>query len=295
MLTIFTTSKSFLGQSKIIQKNAIQSWTKLKPECEIILFDNEEGSSEVAREFGILHIPEIKKNEFGTPLLNDIFEKAQKIAKNNILAYVNADILLMNDFLKAVQQINLSKFLIVGRRWDLDVKESINFDNLNWEQELREKVKKEGVLHGPAGSDYFIFPKNFCGKIPSFAIGRTIWDNWLLYNAWILNIPLIDATQMIMAVHQNHGYPNKRWKSGVWKGPESKENQRLAGGLSHALTLRDVDLVLTSSGLEKPKRTFYRIFSFPFRYFEKLPALKILFFPGWIAIILWRKLQRLIP
>jgi hypothetical protein len=266
----------------------------LDPKIEIILFGDEKGVAETAKEFNCRYDPEIAKNEFGTPLINNVFDKAQKISKNEILAYVNADIILMKDFLNAVRMIKMikeKKFLMVGQRIDLDVRELINFDKSDWEKELRERIKKEGKLHGPAGIDYFVFPRYLWENIPPFAVGRTLWDNWFLYKAWISNIPLIDATQVITAIHQNHSYPDKKWKSGIWKGPESKTNQKLAGGFAHALTLRDVNWVLTSSGLRKPKLTFYRIFSFPFRYYEKLPMLKIFLFPGWLAMIFWRKLQ----
>ena len=294
MLTIFTTTKPFLGEIDIIQRNAIESWKQLKPECEIILFDNEEGTERAAKDLGIIHIPQVKKNEYGTPLINDIFEKAQKLAKNKILAYVNADIILMKDFFEAVSRINLEKFLMVGRRWDVDIKERIDFQELNWEEKLREKIKKEGTLHGPSAIDYFVFPKDVLGEIPAFALGRTAWDNWFLHRAWISDIPLIDATPAIKIIHQNHKVhiPQKH-KKDVWKGPEAKINQKLAGGLSRALTIRDASkiLILTGSGLKNPKLSWYRIFSFPFRYFEKIPLLKPILFPGWLAMLLWRKLK----
>lgn len=282
MITIFTTAKPFLNEIDVIQRNAILSWKRLKPECEIILFGDERGAKEAAEDLGIIHIPEVKKNEYGTPLINDMFEKAQKIAKSKILAYVNADIILMEDFLEAISKIDLEKFLIVGRRYDLDIKEGINFQNLNWQ--------KEGVLHGPAGIDYFIFPNGVFGSIPPFALGRTVWDNWLLYKAWISNVPIIDATEVVKIFHQNHKiHIPEGHKNNVWKGPEVKINQKLAGGLSHAFTIRDASKILTRAGLKNPKINLYRIFSLPFRYYEKMPLLKPIFFPGWLAMLLWRK------
>lgn len=290
MLTIFTTCKPFRDETALIQKNAISSWKQLRPECEIILFGNESGSSEAAKELGILHIPEVKKNEYGTPLISDMFEKAQNIAKNKILAYVNADIILMKDFMEAVSRVQLDKFLIVGRRLDVDVKERINFQDPNWARELGEKAKKEGVLHGPAGIDYFVFPKGVFKNILPFALGRTIWDNWLLYDAWISGVPIIDATRAIKAVHQKHK-PNtpSGQEINVWKGPEVKINQKLAGGLSHAFTIRDASKILINGRLQNPKLNLYRIFSLPFRYYEKIPWLQPILFPGWLAMLLWRK------
>ena len=67
MLSIFAIPKPFQGEFNIIQRNAIKSWTLLLPKCEIILFGDEEGTKEIAKEFGTLYLPEVKKNEFSTP------------------------------------------------------------------------------------------------------------------------------------------------------------------------------------------------------------------------------------
>ena len=56
MLTMFTIPKAFRGDFDIIQKNAIRSWTLLRPECEIILFGNEEGTAEMAGELELARL-----------------------------------------------------------------------------------------------------------------------------------------------------------------------------------------------------------------------------------------------
>ena len=61
MLTIFGIPKSFEGHNKIIQRNAIQSWLKLCPKCEIILFGDDEGVLETSNELGVKHIQFIEK------------------------------------------------------------------------------------------------------------------------------------------------------------------------------------------------------------------------------------------
>ncbi len=101
MLTIFTVPKPFRGHIGVIQTNAIQSWVLLRPECETILFGNEEGTAEVASMFGIRHFPDIERNEYGTPLVSSVFGIAQDIASHQLLCYVNADIMLTSDFLVA--------------------------------------------------------------------------------------------------------------------------------------------------------------------------------------------------
>src|SRR5467141_3820646 len=105
MLTLFAIPKAFTGHIGIIQRNAIRSWTLLRPQCEIILFGDDEGTADVAEEFGIRHIPQVERNEFGTPLVNDMFEKAQNLGSHELCCFVNSDIILMNDFMEAAQRV----------------------------------------------------------------------------------------------------------------------------------------------------------------------------------------------
>src|SRR5574341_1443728 len=121
MITLFSIPKPFHGHFVVIQRNAIRGWTLLRPSGEIILFGDDQGVAEAAAELRVRHIRGIARNEYGTPLLSDIFEKAQLLAGDGVLCYVNADIILMGDFPKALGRIRWSRFLIIGQRWDLDV------------------------------------------------------------------------------------------------------------------------------------------------------------------------------
>jgi hypothetical protein len=250
MLTLFTIPKPFNGHIALIQHNAIKSWTLLQPRPEIILFGDDEGTAEVAKEFGVRHVPEVARNEYGTPLLNDMFEKAQSLAKHDILCYVNADIILMNDFFNAVVKVShwRSHFLIVGQRWDIEIREPLVFSQ-DWENKLRSHVIEKGQLHTPTGIDYFVFQRGMLDEVPPFAIGRTTWDNWLIYRVRSLNVPVIDATNVLMAVHQNHDYSHVQPEAGdAWEGREAKRNLELACGWEHVFTLDDTTHELTING-----------------------------------------------
>src|SRR4030043_774264 len=104
MLTIFTIPKPFNGHIGIIQRNAIQSWTRIHPDCEIILFGKEPGVEEVAAEAKARYVPEISRNNYGTPLLDYVFAEVHKTAQHRLLCYVNTDIILLSEFMKAVQR-----------------------------------------------------------------------------------------------------------------------------------------------------------------------------------------------
>src|ERR1041384_2312036 len=102
MLTLYTIPKPFRDHIGVIQRNAIHSWTRLRPRCEIILFGDDAGVAAAAAELGVRHVPAIARNEYGTPLVSDVFAQAQRLATHELLCYINADIILTGDFLPAV-------------------------------------------------------------------------------------------------------------------------------------------------------------------------------------------------
>lgn len=111
---------------------------------------------------------------------------------------------------------------------------------------MRRYVLHAGELYTPLGMDYFVFPRG-CGlaELPPFAVGRPGWDNWYLYHARRLGVPVIDGTSEIMAVHQNHGYGHVPMaRDGTWMGPEGDRNLALIGGRTHHFGLKDATHML---------------------------------------------------
>jgi hypothetical protein len=253
MLTIFTIPKPFTGHIGIIQRNAIISWFSLVPKCEIILFGDDPGIREIAEEFGLIHVPDIRKNQYGTPYLDDVFKKAQDIAHNNVLCYTNADIIFFNDLPDSVGKNPSKDYLMVGERWDVDIKTPLNTSQESWTRVLFDFVRQHHTCQDFPGMDYFIFPKGQFQEFPHFLVGRRGWDNWLIYHVRKRKIPVIDATQVIHAIHQNHTYAHIPEKKGTrWEGPESDSNIRLVQNRTMYLwELADSDWLLTPDGLKK--------------------------------------------
>jgi len=282
MITLFTTARPFRGHVGVIQRNAIRSWMMLHPSCEILLLGDDDGVFEVAKEFGLRHIAQIERNEFGTPLISSLFEIAQKAAKHEFLCQVNADIMLTNDFLPAVEILASRKkrFIATGQRWDVDIDYVWDFSRKDWQIELRELIKEKGSLHPQTGLDYFIFPKDTFEKLPAFAIGRRILDNWLIYKARSLSIPVIDATNIITAIHQNHGYDfHPGGEVAITGGVEVRRNFDLAGGQDHVFTLRDATHALSSSAVKlilTSERLRRHIDTLGIVYPRLLPGMKVL-------------------
>jgi hypothetical protein len=205
-ITIFAMPKAFRGHFDVIQRNALRSWMLLEPKPEIILLGNDAGVGEVAREFGLVHVPDVRCNSLGTPLVSDIFGKAEMHASNDIMMYINSDIILLSDFMPAVREVSgrFDKFLVTGQRWDADITEALAFDMGGWEENLRQYVVGNAFLHWPTGMDYFVFNRGLWSDIPDLAIGRMAWDSWLVGKPIDDGQAVVDATEMVMAIHQDH-------------------------------------------------------------------------------------------
>ncbi len=252
MLSIFAFPKPFHGHIGVIQRNAIGSWMQLKPRCEIFLFGNEEGTAEVARELGACHVPDIARNEFGTPLLSDVFQRGEQLATQSIHSYVNCDIVLGREFISAVKQVSATnkRFLMVGQCCGLEVKSPIQFEQSKWEEHLKDLVCERGEMRGLAAIDYFVFPRGLYQTLPPFALGRAKFDNWLVWRARNLKVPVVDATPSVLAIHQNHDYFHVAGgKDYTLYGEEAMRNLKYAGGEGHCYEISDATHKLLPTGI----------------------------------------------
>jgi len=264
LITFFSAPKPFTDPHiALIQRNAIQSWTLL-PDVEVILLGEETGLAEAARELGVKHIPTVRRNESGTPLISSMLQLARENSTSDLLCIVNADMILMPDFVEAAEtcrsrlQRDEQKFVLLSQRWDLDITQPIEFTE-GWQNRLLSKVHRQGTLHRPAGSDFFLFPKSCYTDIPDFTIGRAGWDNWMIHKACKEGWPVIDCTPSIMIVHQNHDYGHLPDGKPHYEHPETNENIRLAGGqASVRYTILDSTHQLADGKLIRPKLTSLR-------------------------------------
>jgi hypothetical protein len=252
MLTVFTSPKPFVGHIDTIQRNALASWAALGEGVEILVVGDEAGAAEAAAEVGGRYLPQVERNTLGTPLLSSIFAVAHQASSRPILCYVNADILLLEDLLSAVRRANgrFGRFLMVGRRWDLEVRERLRFDGEGLVG-LRRRIEVEGSLHPPTGSDYFVFPRSMFQRIPPFALGRAGWDNWMIFAGRRAHVPVIDATEAVTVVHQRHDYEHLPGGQPHFRLPESRHNVEMVGGRAAVFTMLDTTWRLHPAGLER--------------------------------------------
>jgi hypothetical protein len=284
LITFFSAPKPFTNPHiATIQRNAIKSWTLL-PDAEVILLGEEAGLVEAAREMGVRHLPDVARNPSGTPLISSMFQLARENSSSDMLCIINADMILMSDFVKAAmesrrlllerqrQAAGLHNFVLLSQRWDMDITQPLDFTE-GWQNRLSSMVHRQGSLHRPAGSDFFLFPRAAYTDVPAFTIGRAGWDNWMIYKARREKWPVIDCTPSVMIVHQNHDYSHLPDGKPHYEHPDTNENIRLAGGQSRIrYTILDSTHQLVGGKLTRPKMT-------PARFNRKLELfLRAIFF-----------------
>src|SRR5512138_2928496 len=271
LITLFSAPKPFTNPHiATIQRNALTSWTLL-PDVEIILLGEETGLAEAARELGVKYIPGVQRNDNGTPLISSMFQLAREQSNSDLLCIINADMLLMPDFVEMAME---SRSLLLEKRTASHSTPRFVLLSQRWQDRLSSLVHSQGFLHRPAGSDFFLFPRSCYTDVPDFTIGRAGWDNWMIYKARRENWHVIDCTPSVMIVHQNHDYSHLPGGKPHYEHPDTNKNIRLAGGQANIrYTILDATHQLAGGKLIRPKMT-------PLRFTRRLELLlrKLFFF-----------------
>jgi len=236
-LTFLAMPKPFKGHIGMIQRNAITSWTKLVPRPDILLFGEEDGTDEIAAELRVGHLRNIQRSAVGTPLLNDLVKRAREATEAPLLCYVNCDIILLQSFLQAVTTISekFPRFLGVAHRWEIDLSTPLDFAI---DQPLNLESLPPGTPGDHTSIDVFVFGRDMYSDVPALALGRAWFDQWLIKDALLRNIPAVDMTRIARAIHQKHEYTHiSAGQRGAYRGAEAQRNLEIYGGVEHAYTL----------------------------------------------------------
>lgn len=278
-MIIFSVPKAFTGHIGLIQHNAIESWLRHIPARNILLLGSEDGVRETVKRYRLTHLPSLKTNTEGTPVLSDIFRRAQTV-KSDLYLYVNTDIILLNSPLLPASKVRrqLKSFVAVGQRYEMDIKGKADFEK------IQAAVTGGAVRRkSSAWMDYFLFTGGVYGDVPPFALGKTFWDKWLVWSALNRHIPVVDMTGELAAVHQTHSYGMRKTmnRGTVWAGKEALENLRLAGGWSKSATAADATYRLEGGTLHRQRNARRRTVR---KLLDRLPWM-------WLCVLRMRLLR----
>lgn len=267
-LTIFAIPKPFKGQFDHIQRSAVGSWTQLQPQPEILLFGDDEGTAEIARDLGLHHEPAVERNQFGTPRVDLLFARAQTIASNDLLCYVNSDIILTQRFMDAVIEFDRHEagkpFLGVGRKTSLPITAAIDFANPEWAEQLEAWAARDG-REVTYDSDFFLFRRGHFPEIPPFAIGRCYWSSWFMWDTRRRGIEMVDMTETVLSVEPRHDYSHAKSTGGHARlsGVEYEANRRLFRGCRYYTTVNATKKLTGGAVVDAPSS--YRVLSYRVR------------------------------
>jgi len=288
-ISLITTLKPFKGLARIHQINSLQSWAKFIEGAEIIVVGESEGFETILSEFkfNIKWIKEVKTSYSGAPYLDDMIKKGLENARNDSVCIINADTILLSDFVKSVSKlINIydNNFLLTSRSFSLNINTILNFDDPEIEERLKNIVRKN-YIHNDIRSlptDFYFFHREFLSnaKIPPFIYGRGVFVRWYIYHAHCKRIPIIDATPVITAIHQMHSFDYikdhdvqeelqkvKDPYKALMKGREFRWNLEIAGPAAY-FSGADFTHILTEQGLVKINSPYHLV-----RYLLKKPLL----------------------
>ena len=246
MITFFTIPKPFEGHIGTIQRNALASWARVVPGVQVLVLGDEAGAAAAAAAIDAEYVAELPRNEYGTPLLDGAFRIASERRRNELLCFVNADVLVPPSIAAAARRTAAldRPFVIVAECWNARVDGPIDPDAIDWKALLQGARKR-----GADAIDYFLFTPGVFDDIPPFAVGRPAFDNWLIWKARTEGAAVVDATWTVHAIHQDHSYAHVGSLSQRHTGPEAEENRVLAGDGKRRLYSRfDATHRLTARG-----------------------------------------------
>lgn len=228
-LAIFTllmhmddTVKQKKPEGFIHQWNAISSWKELVPDENILVFAADQFSCDYITAHlkvrCLLDVPCIEPFNRRTDM-SCIWWTAHQHSTIDTMVFVNADIILMEDFIDTVKYMKQKferNFVLIGQRTDVQLNQIVDFTDPAQVLELGNLVESEGQYHGEWGLDYFVHSKSQFEEsieFPRFLAGVFRWDNWLL-SEFIISptIRVIDATLSVRAIHQDDSGRSDHWE-----------------------------------------------------------------------------------
>ncbi|RKZ51022.1 MAG: hypothetical protein DRR16_17885 [Candidatus Parabeggiatoa sp. nov. 3] len=206
--TLFTIPQAFENQYDLMQWNAIKSWTLLNPKPDIFLLGNAPGIASITNELGLYHIPNIDQKSS----ISDIAKWLDRLVNNTILVYINPSVILTEDFAITIQDVynNQDHFFLTGQYRTVQTEGAIDFNDNQWQHQLRVMADKQSLPQGQLQDVYLVFTKQLLKQLfvsceMRDATGNYIQDGY--------NWPVFSREKLIgaMIVHHSRMFRKRDW------------------------------------------------------------------------------------
>jgi len=197
------------------QMNALRSWSTFVRQQNIIVF----ADSQTTCSFLWTKLPDVNcvvhrcgHPEYVMPQMNCIFGYTAPLVTTEVVAYLNADIVIFDEFTDVIQRVyrrGRLDAIMVGQRTDVPWTNStyLDFTTASARAQLRTRVQEEGALYPDKGVEYIVFRKSLLSRLefPPLLLGIDVWDSWWLSECIIQkDLFVIDVTKIVTVMHQGN-------------------------------------------------------------------------------------------
>lgn len=251
-VVIISTFKPLIPEFIVEHTNSLQSWKRLRCKPKIVIIGDDQGVAELCANARVIHHPYVKKNNYGTPMINSIFEEGWKYVKDDdICVFVNGDIILtdslcdtLDAFVNNFPDYAKRTYFMTAVRNNWYNFTALDFNDAGLKSIPEKNLKRER----PDGIDLFIHRKGTYLNIPDSGIAKFAYDTWLLLYAIDQFELCIDITETCQIIHHMGKWyqDNKACNRGV-QSQELKENSQKLNGINcHYVTKLKKPAIITS-------------------------------------------------
>lgn len=233
-------------------RNATLSWDQIKPQPQILVFGDVPTRLMTSTMELVLHY---SQEPDGRPHFDSFIRIAEEASIHDVVMYATDHLIFLPGLKETVELVasQFDRFLLMGRRWDINIPGFLDFVGGRWWQELLTHMR--GHKLGSVGAkDWLIWRKPFPEPIPPFIMGIPWYDTWMAVQAEELGIQRIDASATVRAIHPIHGFPFPGGIVGRRDDPRYAYNESLAPGCAHRGHITDSEWVVVG----KPGRPILR-------------------------------------
>ena len=212
LISLFTTFSNDPAK-RATYENTLRLWSQLTPSVRPILYYSPgkqmlSGLHRLARSLGweVYQCPAVSSTPGRLPVLRQMFLHAQQTgARTAFYGYANGDIVFDESLMTTLRALRpytkiFRRLLLVGRRINYKMQPNEAISQLS---EVK-RLARLGTWFMSTALDYFV--STYDGypwrDIPDFVVGRVGYDDWLVANAIAREIPVVDASASLTALHQ---------------------------------------------------------------------------------------------